>query len=139
MLACSEETLIPFIARYAENQIEMPLDNNFSTYDERQDVTIAAKSGQPLVNLSPAVTETMTKTEAARESEDTAALSLLALETATAVKREAPDFDYAFSEFLTKTKAARESDESQYSLFELMTETRVARESSDPQNPTLLL
>lgn len=108
----ADEMFVPFILQFAEKQIDVP-KNYHSYYDNERNVTVMEENGVPLVESCSAFTETMTKTEVARESEDADPTNTFELKTKTFVKRESEDEDFhsVIFEMLTKTRVPREGDE----------------------------
>ena len=130
IMSSNNQTLVPLIAQYAEKQIEIPVGDH-GYYDEQKEITVLTGQGTPLVEANPSVASTMTKSEVARETEDTSLVNLPEFMTKTAVSRESDDTQCGLAELATKTRAEREKEDEQNHLLGILTITKIARESTD--------
>lgn len=129
MKAEEHTELIPFIANFAERRKEgQPLPG---VYDEDLNLVVVNKKGKvPLIEAYRGI-ETLTKTEATRES-DEGDEALIETVTKTNTVRESDDDWNQMLDVMTKTFVERESDDNDHQfLVEMYTKTKMDREGDD--------
>ena len=120
----------PFITLFSEPRgRSIPLPGQ---YDEELQVVVSNNPGEktPLIRIH-CHPEAFTKTKIDRESDDNPPIFLETV-TKTAAARESDDVDIKhLPELLTKTEMQREGDDERLFSLELQTKTRMDREGDD--------
>jgi rRNA maturation endonuclease Nob1 len=132
---------MPFILKFAEKQKDAPSRLQMF-YDEQEKVTmVRTKNGVvPLVRFQNPITELLTKTEAARETDDynLSPIELEFLSIKTAEEKESDETDICDLDLELKTKTFVEKESDDYNmdniLSEMYTKTKVLREGEDINN-----